>query len=92
MFCRKDLDDVTAMFKWFFGRGPYPRFDRFTYWEKFDFWSLAGGTFIIAATGFMMWFPVQTAKLVPGIFLNIALVIHSNEALLAVHTAQGQRT
>jgi cytochrome b subunit of formate dehydrogenase len=84
MFCRKDLADVTAMFKWFFGRGPYPRFDRFTYWEKFDFWSLAGGTFIIAATGFMMWFPVQTAKLLPGIFLNIALVIHSNEALLAV--------
>jgi cytochrome b subunit of formate dehydrogenase len=84
MFCGKDLADMTAMFKWFFGRGPYPRFDRFTYWEKFDFWSLAGGTVIIGGTGLMMWFPVYTAKVLPGVFLNIALVIHSNEALLAV--------
>jgi cytochrome b subunit of formate dehydrogenase len=84
MWCRKDLDDIYAMFRWFFNRGPYPRFDRFTYWEKFDFWSLAGGTVIIGATGLMMWYPVLTAKLLPGIFLNIALVIHSNEALLAV--------
>ncbi len=84
MWSRKDLDDIYAMFRWFFNRGPYPRFDRFTYWEKFDFWSLAGGTVIIGGTGLMMWYPVLTAKLLPGIFLNIALVIHSNEALLAV--------
>ena len=84
MWCRKDWDDMVAMFRWFFNRGPYPRFDRFTYWEKFDFWSLMAGTVIIGGTGLMMWFPVLTAKLLPGIFLNIALVIHSNEALLAV--------
>jgi cytochrome b subunit of formate dehydrogenase len=84
MWSRKDWDDMVAMFRWFFRSGPYPRFDRFTYWEKFDFWSLAGGTVIIGGTGLMMWFPVLTAKLLPGIFLNIALVIHSNEALLAV--------
>lgn len=80
----RDVVEMYHHFRWFVGLGPRPKFDRFTYWEKFDFWSLAGGTFIIAATGFMMWFPVQTAKLLPGIFLNIALVIHSNEALLAV--------
>jgi hypothetical protein len=39
---------------------------------------------IIGVTGFMMWFPLKTTELVPGIFLNIALVIHSNEALLAM--------
>lgn len=81
---KKDWEDIKGMFRWFLGRGPHPKFDRFTYWEKFDFWSLAGGTVIIGATGFMMWFPVQTTKLLPGIFLNIAIVVHSSEALLAV--------
>jgi cytochrome b subunit of formate dehydrogenase len=81
---RKDWEDMKGMFRWFLGRGPHPRFDRFTYWEKFDFWSLAVGTVIIGATGFMMWFPVQTTKVLPGFVLNWALAIHSSEALLAV--------
>ncbi len=81
---KKDALDIIGMFRWFFGRGPFPQFNRFTYWEKFDFWSMMAGTVIIGATGFMMWFPVTTTKFLPGIALNIALVIHSNEALLAM--------
>jgi hypothetical protein len=81
---KKDLDDMIGMFAWFFGRGPKPQFDRFTYWEKFDYISLTIGTVIIGLTGFMMWFPLKTTEYLPGIFLNIALVIHSNEALLAM--------
>ena len=84
MFGKKDLQDMVGMFAWFFGRGPKPQFDRYTYWEKFDYVSLAVGTVIIGLTGFMMWFPLKTTEFLPGIFLNIALVIHSNEALLAM--------
>ena len=84
MFGKKDLQDLVGMFAWFFGRGPKPQFDRYTYWEKFDYVSLAIGTVIIGLTGFMMWFPLKTTEVLPGIFLNIALVIHSNEALLAM--------
>jgi cytochrome b subunit of formate dehydrogenase len=80
---KKDWEDIKGMFIWFFGRGPKPQFARFTYWEKFDFLSLVAGTVIIGATGFMMWFPTATTRFLPGIFLNIAVVIHSNEALLA---------
>jgi cytochrome b subunit of formate dehydrogenase len=81
---KKDLQDMIGMFAWFFGKGPKPQFDRYTYWEKFDYMSLMAGTVIIGATGFMMWFPLWFTKVLPGIFLNIALVIHSNEALLAM--------
>jgi cytochrome b subunit of formate dehydrogenase len=81
---KKDLEDMIGMFAWFFGKGPKPQFDRYTYWEKFDYVSLAIGTVIIGLTGFMMWFPLKTTEYIPGIFLNIALVIHSNEALLAM--------
>ena len=81
---KKDLEDLIGMFGWFFGRGPKPQFDRYTYWEKFDYLSLTAGTVIIGATGFMMWFPLKTTEYLPGVFLNVALVIHSNEALLAM--------
>ena len=80
---KKDLDDLVGMFAWFLGRGAKPQFDRFVYWEKFDYLSLMVGTVIIGATGFMMWFPLETTQYLPGVFLNMALVIHSNEALLA---------
>ena len=84
MFSMKDFHDLVGMFAWFFGRGPKPQFDRYAYWEKFDYISLAAGTVIIGLTGFMMWFPLKTTEVLPGIFLNIALVIHSSEALLAM--------
>lgn len=84
MFSKKDLQDLVGMFAWFFGRGPKPQFDRYAYWEKFDYISLGIGTVVIGLTGFMMWFPLETARILPGIWLNIALVIHSNEALLAM--------
>ena len=84
MFGKKDLEDLVGMFSWFFGRGHKPQFDRYTYWEKFDYVSLTIGTVIIGLTGFMMWFPLRTTEYLPGIWLNIALVIHSNEALLAM--------
>ena len=84
MFNGKDLRDIAGMFAWFFGKGAKPQFDRYTYWEKFDFTSLVMGTMIIGLTGFIMWFPIEATKFAPGIILNIALVIHSNEALLAM--------
>ena len=84
MFKKKDLQDMIGMFAWFFGKGPKPQFDRYAYWEKFDYMSLVAGTMIIGITGFMMWFPIKTTQLLPGQFLNVALIIHSNEALLAM--------
>jgi cytochrome b subunit of formate dehydrogenase len=83
MFNKKDWADIKGMFRWFAGKGPKPQFDRFAYWEKFDFMSLAAGTVIIGSTGFVMWFPMFFTKFFPGVVINIALVIHSNEALLA---------
>jgi cytochrome b subunit of formate dehydrogenase len=79
----KDWQDLKGMFRWFFGRGPKPRFNRFTYWEKFDYWALFAGTILIGGSGLMMWFPEFTTRYLPGISLNVALVLHSNEAFLA---------
>lgn len=80
----KDVYDCLGMFRWFLtGRGK-PAFDRWTYWEKFDYWAEIVGTFIIGGTGFMLWFPGFFSKLIPGWGFNVATIVHGYEALLAV--------
>jgi cytochrome b subunit of formate dehydrogenase len=78
-----DAKDIFAMLRWFFGLGPKPTFDRWAYWEKFDFWGAAGDIVIIGSTGLMLWFPNFFCKFLPGTWLNVAQVIHSTQALLA---------
>ena len=80
----RDLDEFVAHLKWFVGRGPRPAFDHFTYWEKFDYWAVFWGMAIIGGSGLMLWFPEVFARVLPGQAFNIALLIHGEEALLAV--------
>jgi cytochrome b subunit of formate dehydrogenase len=80
----KDGQDIVGMFKWFFGKGPLPQFDRYTYWEKFDYWAVFWGMFIIGGSGFMLWFPTFFSEFLPGWVLNVATIVHGEEALLAV--------
>jgi cytochrome b subunit of formate dehydrogenase len=79
----QDLWDIVAMFKWFFGLGPRPTFDRWTYWEKFDYWAPFWGVTIIGASGFALWFKGLTAILLPGWVFNVAAIFHGEEAFLA---------
>jgi cytochrome b subunit of formate dehydrogenase len=79
----KDLSDAQAMFKWFFGQGPRPVFDRWTYWEKFDYWAVFWGMAIIGGSGFLLWFPGAASNVLPGWIFNIATLIHGEEAFLA---------
>jgi len=84
IFNQYDLPELRQTLAWFFGRGPRPAYGRFTYWEKFDYFAVFWGVAIIGLTGFALWFPVQAAWIVPGWMLNIAEIIHGDEALLAV--------
>ena len=79
----QDFRDVLAMFKWFFGQGPRPIFDRWTYWEKFDYWAVFWGIFIIGGSGALLWGKVAVAKFLPGWVFNVALIFHGEEAVLA---------
>jgi cytochrome b subunit of formate dehydrogenase len=79
----QDFKDAAAMFRWFFGRGPRPHFDRWTYYEKFDYWAPFWGMFIIGVSGVMLWFPGATAAVMPGWIFNVATIVHGEEAFLA---------
>ena len=80
----QDGIDLVNSFKWFVGLGPRPQFDRWTYWEKFDYWAVFWGMAIIGGSGLLLWFPMFFAKLLPGWIFNIASLVHGEEALLAV--------
>ncbi len=79
----KDLQDIYYSFRWFFGLGPRPQFDQWTYWEKFDYWAVFWGVGMIGVSGLFLWFPEFFGRFFPGWAFNIATVIHSDEALLA---------
>ncbi|PKK84256.1 MAG: hypothetical protein CVT49_04620 [candidate division Zixibacteria bacterium HGW-Zixibacteria-1] len=81
---RNDIRDAVGTFKWFLGRGPRPRYGRWTYWEKFDYFAVFWGVAIIGTTGLMLWFPEFFTLFLPGWIINVATIIHSDEALLAV--------
>jgi len=79
----RDIKDVAGMVKWFFFRGPKPSFERWTYWEKFDFLAVFWGMFAIGGSGLMLWSPEFFSQFLPGWMLNVATIVHSDEALLA---------
>jgi cytochrome b subunit of formate dehydrogenase len=79
----RDVRDVNGMMRWFLFRGPKPTFDRWTYWEKFDFLAVFWGMFAIGGSGVMLWFPEFFGRFLPGWMFNIATIVHSDEALLA---------
>ncbi len=82
----KDWDDMKAMFRWFFGRGKQPQLDRWTYWEKFDYWAVYWGAFVIGLSGIILWASPILLKFLPGWSFNVATIAHGVEAFLAVAT------
>jgi formate dehydrogenase gamma subunit len=61
-----------------------PRMGRFNFGEKLEYWAMIWGTVVMGITGFMMWNPIATSKIMPGQIIPTAKVAHSLEAVLAV--------
>lgn len=80
---KKDFKDFIGSLKWFLWLGPRPKYGRWTYWEKFDYFAVFWGMMVIGSTGLMLWFPEFFTLFMPGEVINIATIIHSDEALLA---------
>lgn len=83
IFDLRDLRDIIAMVKWFGHRGPMPRFRRYSYMEKFDYFAELWGVGVIGFTGLMLWQPEFFSRIFPGFAFNIAIIVHSYEAMIA---------
>lgn len=81
----KDAKDLVVSFKYLLGVSKdKPKFDRYSYKEKFDYWAVFWGIFIMGGSGLMLWFPDIAAQYFPRWVLSSARVAHSDEAMLAI--------
>jgi cytochrome b subunit of formate dehydrogenase len=80
----KDAFDIRDNIAFMLGlRSERPKFERFNYLEKFDYWAVFWGIIMMVGSGFIFWFPVQFAKILPTFVLASAQIIHGEEATLA---------
>jgi cytochrome b subunit of formate dehydrogenase/DNA-directed RNA polymerase subunit M/transcription elongation factor TFIIS len=79
----RDVWDMARMVRWFFGLGPKPKFERWAYWEKCDYWAVYLAMALIAIPGLMLWFPNFFCLFLPGTVLNVAKLLHAETALMA---------
>lgn len=80
---KKDVREFFTHLRWMFG-GEAPRFERWGYWEKFDYWAVFWGMIILGVTGLMLYAPLETSRYFKGWSLNVALWVHRIEACLAM--------
>ncbi|MCL5965665.1 MAG: cytochrome b/b6 domain-containing protein [Deltaproteobacteria bacterium] len=80
----KDVRDAVRNVRYFLGRtAEKPRFGRFSYIEKFDYWAVYWGCVIMIGSGLTLWFETTALKYLPKYMLDVAHEMHSDEALLA---------
>jgi cytochrome b subunit of formate dehydrogenase len=76
----QDIKDFFNTLMYFFGkRSSGPKFGRFSFIEKFDYWAVYWGMVIMIGSGLIMWFK----ELFPKVVFDIGREAHSDEGLLA---------
>ena len=80
----QDAGDLLAGMLHLLGlRTTPPRFDRFGYIEKLEYWALIWGTVVMSATGLVLWFENQSLQVLSKWVLDLATLVHYYEAWLA---------
>jgi len=81
----QDIKDLIRDVRYWVGlTDEPPKFGRFSYREKFDYWAVGWGLVMMMGGGLVLMFPVAAANILPGWAIPLALVAHSDEAVLAV--------
>jgi formate dehydrogenase subunit gamma len=75
---KKELSDFFASMKYLFGPQPYPKFDKYSFVQKFDYWGIYWGIAILGLPGILLWVYGYSA------FAGLPYIFHTKEAILAV--------
>lgn len=85
LFSRRDFKDAIDYLRYCVGWAERsPRFGRYDYRQKFEYWGLVFGAVIMVVSGFLLYFPIAASRILPAELIPAAKVMHSNEALLAL--------
>jgi cytochrome b subunit of formate dehydrogenase len=80
----KDAFDAWATMRYYLGLGGQkPKFGRFSYSEKAEYWALVWGTALMGLTGIMLWAKVWVGDLFARWWVDVATAVHFYEAILA---------
>ncbi|MFZ4589816.1 MAG: formate dehydrogenase subunit gamma [Ignavibacteria bacterium] len=83
-FYKKDLTDLLQSLGYLTGkRDERPKLGRFSYIEKAEYWAVVWGTFIMGATGTVLWFQNYFLPIINIYGMDLATAIHWYEAILA---------
>jgi len=85
LLSRRDFHDAINNLKYYLGWADHPpKFGRFDYRQKFEYWGLVFGGSIMVLSGFILLYPIAISQLLPAELIPVAKVTHSYEALLAL--------
>ena len=80
----KDAFDALYTMMYYLGmRSEKPKFGRFNYAEKAEYWALVWGTALMGLTGIMIWAKVWVGDTLARWWVDIATAVHFYEAILA---------
>jgi len=81
----RDFVDALVMLRYSVGlSNSKPRFGRYDYRQKFEYWGIVYGGIIMIVTGLTLWFPTYATRFLPGEVVPAAKEMHTGEALLAL--------
>ncbi|MGD0637696.1 MAG: hypothetical protein ABSA72_06630 [Nitrososphaerales archaeon] len=79
MLGREDITEALQNTKFMLlGRGEEPKYGKYDYTQKFDYWGIYWGMVILGVPGVLMWAYGST------FLLGLPFIFHTSEALLAV--------
>lgn len=85
LLTRQDFRDTLQNLRYYFGREEEPpRFGRYDYRQKYEYWGLIFGSLVMVGSGLALLFPVLVSRLLPAEVIPAAKAMHSNEAMLAL--------
>jgi len=80
----KDVKDGLQAVAYLAGlRAEEPRFGRYDFRQKVEYWAMIWGLVIMGLTGFVLMFPIVCTRYLPGILIPAAKLVHGYEAILA---------
>jgi cytochrome b subunit of formate dehydrogenase len=81
---KRDLKDIVDLFLFNIGsRSEKPKFGKFNFKEKFEYWAVVWGSAVMIVTGLMQWYAEAAMIIFPKWALDVARIIHGYEAILA---------
>jgi formate dehydrogenase subunit gamma len=78
----KDAQDFWQAILYYIGEAEPPKYDRYSWKEKFDYWGAVQGTVVMVVTGLIMMFPFVAMKYMPPAYVHLSTISHTYWAIM----------